>query len=217
MPYRARFYVPGLSVHVMRRGNNHQTIFRDDRDRFVFLNILRKGAREHGLLIHAFVLMTNHYHALATPANPTALPQTMKVLGERYVKYFNCKYDRIGTLWTGRYRALPIESSMYWLNCLRYIAQNPVRAKIVESPDAYRWSSYRRHACGESWDWLDEHRVLRALGSTVAERQAAYRARCSMAMNDQELAQQRYIGPEIESRIVSACDWYESEAEEEPA
>jgi putative transposase len=123
-----RFFVPGGSVHVIRRGNNRGAIYRDDIDRLVFLKILREAAEEHGTAVHGFVLMTTHYHALATPDDAKALPRTMKAIGDRYVRYFNRKYDRIGSLWAGRYRAIPVDTELYWLTCLRYIEQNPVRA-----------------------------------------------------------------------------------------
>jgi len=208
MTYRPRFYVPGLSVHITRRGNNRTAIYCDDCDRLVFLDALRQGSRKHGMWIHSLVLMTNHYHLLATPTNPDAMPLTMRTVGQRYVRYFNRKYGRIGTLWAGRYQPLPIESAVYWRNCLRYIAQNPVRAKMVTSPDAYEWSSYRKHANGKDWEWLDDHPVFQTLGSTTVDRQMAYRALCATALGDLELAQQRYVGADTESRIVAASDWY---------
>jgi hypothetical protein len=113
------------------------------------------------------------------------------------VKYFNRKYDRIGTLWAGRYSAIPVESSTYWLSCLRYVEQNPVRARMVESPEDYLWSSYRAHVFGDSYHWLADHEVLLGLGTTAATRRAAYKALCTTPVADQELFQQRYQGSEL--------------------
>ena len=190
MRYSTRFYVPGLSVHIIRRGINRETIFRDDRDHLVFLKILRDAATRFGLAVHGFVLMATHYHALATPGDCVALPHAMKEVGERYVRYFNRKYERIGTVWTGRYRAIPVDSAMYWLTCLRYIEQNPVRSNIVGSPEQYTWSSYRANALGESIDWLVEHPVMRELGNTADERQSGYRSLCHTSLTDKELVDQ---------------------------
>jgi len=190
MRYNARFFVPGLSVHIIRRGINRETIFRDDRDYLVFLRILSDAAAKFGLAVHGFVLMTTHYHALATPGDDVALPHAMKEVGERYVRYFNSKYERIGTAWTGRYRAIPVDSAMYWLTCLRYIEQNPVRSKMVRSPEEYAWSSYRANALGESIDWLVEHPVMRELGDTADERRSAYRLLCRTSLTNGELVDQ---------------------------
>jgi len=112
----------------------------------------------------------------------------MKQVGEEYVRYFNRKYDRIGTLWTGRYRGIDIGDEKYWLTCLRYVEQNAWRAGMVSSPDAYPWSSYRVHAFGESSDWLELHHVYLALGRTPEDRQRAYRAICGIPLADDELA-----------------------------
>ena len=187
----ARVYVPGLSAHVIRRGINRCAIFCDDEDRRTFLAIASQSARDGGTVFHAYVLMTTHYHGLVTPTHRGALPDTMKMIGERYVEYFNRKYGRIGTLWTGRYMALIIDSERYLFNCVRYIEQNPVRARMVASAGDYCWSSYRFHAFGERSDWLTEHAAYRALGVTSHERQTAYRAACEIPLTDDELAMQR--------------------------
>jgi len=195
MPYPARFYVPGLSVHIIRRGHNRQELFRDDTDRRTFLQIMRNATKEHGTAVHGFVLMDTHYHSLATPGHADALPRTMKSIGEQYSIYFNRKYDRIGTAWSGRYRAIPVESAQYWLACLRYIEQNPVRAGMVGTPQAYRWSSYRAHALGEQMPWLADHAVLNDLAPTGAERYAVYRSLCEKPLLDDELAELRHRPP----------------------
>ncbi len=191
----ARIFVPGVSVHVIRRGINRCSIFHDDADREVFLATLRDVVAETGAAFHALTLMDTHYHALATPPNAVALSSTMKTVGERYVAYFNDKYARVGTLWTGRYRAIPVRTERYWFTCLRYIAQNPVRADMARAPGEYRWSSYRLHAFGQRdsmFGWLTEHALYRSLGATPVERQAAYRAICGVPLTDEELEFQRH-------------------------
>jgi putative transposase len=191
MGRRPRVYVPGQSVHLIRRGINRSAIFLDDMDRCVFLSMMKDASLEHGTAIHAFVLMDTHYHALTTPLGPEGIADTAQSLHERYAVYFNAKYGRIGTLWTNRPTAKPIDTERYWLTCLRYIEQNPVRGKIVREPGEYRWSSYRAHAFGEEIDWLVEHELYRALGRTSEERQIAYRAICDVQLTDEELALQR--------------------------
>jgi len=197
MPYPSRFFVPGLSVHVIRRGHNRQEVFRDESDHLTFLHIMQNAAKEHGTAVHGFVLMDTHYHSLATPSHSDALPRFMQAIGQEYSLYFNRKYDRIGTAWSGRYRSIPVESAQYWLACLRYIEQNPVRAGMVQAPQDYRWSSYRAHALGEEMLWLADHAVFNALALTEAERRAAYRRLCEKALRDDELIELRRRRPRL--------------------
>jgi len=187
-----RVFIPGVSVHVIQRGNNGIAVFHDDADRCTFLDLVRIATASSGVEMHGFVLMSTHWHGLVTPATASALPGAMKTIGERYVRYFNRKYGRFGTLWAGRYRSPPIMDEMYWLTCLRYIEQNPVRARMVSTIEAFRWSSYRAHAFGEGPGWLAPHPIYLALGHTDLERQAAYRAICAANLTDCELAQQRH-------------------------
>jgi putative transposase len=192
MGHPIRLFVPGVSLHIIRRGNNRTTIFNEEGDYLVFLRTLQDTAAENGVLVHAFVLMTNHYHIMVTPQRERVVPLMMKTLGEEYVLYFNNKTDRIGTLWTGRYRGLAIGDEQYALSCLRYIEQNPVRAGMVKTAEAYSWSSYRYHAYGVGHDWLAPHPAYLALGETPAARRRAYRAICEVPMSDDELTVQRH-------------------------
>ena len=176
MPRRARVTLPGVAHHVIQRGNNRQPCFYNDRDRRLFLDWLEKYAAESDCLIHAYVLMTNHFHLLATPAARQSLALLMKHLGQRYVQYVNRTYDRTGSLWEGRFRSCLVQSDVYALHCYRYIELNPVRAAMVAHPAEYRWSSYRVNAQGESSTVLSPHPVYLALGCRGQARRAAYRA-----------------------------------------
>jgi putative transposase len=171
-----RFFVRGLSVHVIQKGNNGTAVFGDHTDYETFLTLLRAAAHEHDVAIHAYVLMTNHFHLIVTPQQCVSLPGMMRTLDGEYVRFFNDKYARTGTLWNGRYRALLLDTESYWLTCLRYIEQNPVRAGMVTSPDEHCWSSYAAHALGRWPAWLSPHPVYLALGKTGDDRQRVYRA-----------------------------------------
>ena len=171
-----RYVLPGVPQHVIQRGNNRQPIFAADGDYRAYLDWLKTAADQHGLLIHAYVLMTNHVHLLATPEQEDSIGKTLQSLGRRYVQYFNYTYGRTGTLWEGRYRATVVQAEDYLLTCSRYIELNPVRAGMVSSPAHYRYSSYRDNAQGRKDPLLTEHEVYRRLGRTVADRAAAYRA-----------------------------------------
>ncbi|MDE2229159.1 MAG: transposase [Alphaproteobacteria bacterium] len=171
-----RYFLPGQPLHVIQRGNNRDAIFFCDADYVRYRDWLAEAAGEYGCTIHAYALMTNHVHLLATPTRTDSLPRTMQSLGRRYVRHVNAAYRRTGTLWEGRYRAAPIDSDAYFLACCRYIELNPVRAGMVARPRDYPWSSWRAHALGADDALAREHPLYRALGRTAAERQQAYGA-----------------------------------------
>ena len=176
MPRQLRQFFPGVSVHLIHRGNNRHPIFADDSDRARFLTLVRRSFEQQQVAIHGYVLMTNHFHLKVTPAHCLSLPSAMKQLGDKYVAYFNRKHGRVGHLYCGRPREILIHDASYSLACLRYIEQNPVRAGMVTRPEDYAWSSYRVNALGEPCSWLTPHPCYLALGRTPSERQAAYRA-----------------------------------------
>ncbi|MEZ5830662.1 MAG: transposase [Dongiaceae bacterium] len=176
MPRLGRYFLPDQPQHVIQRGNDRQAVFFSDEDREAYLGWLLAAARKHGCAIHAYVLMTNHVHLLATPALGRSLPGMMQSLGRRYVRYLNDAHGRTGTLWEGRYRAAPIDSERYLLACSRYIELNPVRARMVRHPRAYRWSSYRANALGGADPLVTPHALYLGLGRSAAERRESYRA-----------------------------------------
>ena len=191
MARRKRYFLKNQAVHVIQRGNNRQAIFFAPEDYGQYLEWLGEAAREYGLAIHAYVLMTNHVHLLAAPAGEESLPRTMQSLGRRYVRYVNRCYGRTGTLWEGRYRAAPVDSDAYFFDCCRYIELNPVRARMVGRAGDWRWSSYRAHARGAADAILTEHRLYRALGGSAAERQSEYRLRFRNASDEDFVSQLR--------------------------
>jgi putative transposase len=170
-----RIAAAGYPHHVIQRGNDRQTVFREDADYARYLGWLREVAAAHGIAVHAYVLMPNHVHLLVTPPTDAALSRAMQSLGRRYVRWFNDKYGRTGTLWEGRFRSAPIDADRYLLACSRYIELNPVRAGIAGAPEQYRWSSYAHHAGVLVDPLVTDHPLVWALGNTPFERQLAYR------------------------------------------
>ena len=169
-----RLTVAGHPHHVIQRGNDRQPIVRDDADRERLLALWAEHARSFKVAIHAYVLMDNHFHLLVTPETDDGLPKMMQAVGRAYVRYFNLRHHRSGTLWEGRYRSNLIETERYLLACMVYIDLNPVRAGMVEQPQDYRWSSHR-HCIGQVSDKLVTlHALYWALGNTPFAREAAY-------------------------------------------
>ncbi|MCR9106238.1 MAG: transposase [Gammaproteobacteria bacterium] len=174
MPRKPRFFVPGIAAHIVQRGNNRQPTFFEEQDYRVYLSLLRAAAKRYRCLIHAYTLMTNHVHILATPIEQTSVSQLMQHLGRHYVPHINRKYGRTGTLWEGRFKASTVESSSYVLACYRYIELNPVRARIVDRPADYPWSSFKRNACLAPDRTIVEHPEYSRLGSSRAKRASNY-------------------------------------------
>lgn len=146
----ARYVIPGQPQHIIQRGNSRQVIFTKDADFQFFRDAVVDAAGTYGLVIHAYVWMTNHVHILATPQHNNSIGKVLQSVGRRYLQYFSFTYCRTGTLWEGRYRATVIGSEPYLLTLMRNIELNPVRAGMVEQPGDYQWSSYRCNAHGES-------------------------------------------------------------------
>ena len=190
-----RQVVAGYPYHVIQRGHNRQQVFIDDLDRREYLGWLKDAAEVHGLAIHAYVLMDNHVHLLCTPSQGDSLARTIQAVGRRYVRRFNRRHGRSGTLWEGRFRSSLVEADRYLLACQRYIESNPVRAGMVEGVADWPWSSHRHHI-GLSVDPLvRSHPTIFALGNTPFERESAYRKLFdeSVLQSDQDWLRRRLI------------------------
>ena len=186
-----RFDMPEVAQHIVQRGNDRLPCFASELDYFRYLQDLRDVAQENGCAIHAYVLMTNHVHLLATPGKAGAISSMMQALGRRHVGYFNRHYRRTGTLWEGRFKSCLVDSEDYVLRCYRYIELNPLRARMVDSPSAYRWSSYGFNAEGRSDPIIKPHETFSSLGKCDAERRLLYAEFVSEALDETELAQIR--------------------------
>ena len=171
-----RLVVPGQPLHVIQRGNNRSVTFQSVEDYHRYKRELCVASERAGCAIHAYVLMSNHVHLLVTPNSRDALGSMMQAVGRRYVRYFNDRYERTGTLWEGRFRSALIDSNLYFLTCSRYIELNPVRARITKRPDEYRWSSFRHNAMGAVDPLVTPHPLYIDLASAAHERRASYRA-----------------------------------------
>jgi putative transposase len=169
-----RLVLPHQPHHVVQRGNDRRLIFREAEDYQRFLGWLKESARFYRVAIHAYVLMPNHLHLLATPIDDEGLAKTMQKVGRFYVPWFNNKYERYGGLFQGRFRTSLVDSERYFLTCSRYIELNPVRAQLALAPLDYPWSSFAHHAGVRPDPLVTEHSLYWALGNTPFQREAAY-------------------------------------------
>ncbi len=184
-----RLILPGQAHHVILRGNNRQALFYGDPDRQQMLAVLGEVAAQHGVAVHAYVLMDNHVHLLLTPSTAEALSRMMQALGRRYVGWFNARHQRSGTLWEGRFRAGLIEGDRHLLACMRYIESNPVRAGLCGEPAQWPWSSAAHHLGLSRQVLITEHEQYWSMGNTPFEREHAYRDFMGQGVSPLEQAQ----------------------------
>lgn len=154
-----RIEYAGALYHVTSRGDGQKDIYRDDKDRRDFLAILGQVCERHNWVVHAYCLMSNHYHLLIeTPEGK--LSQGMRQLNGIYTQQFNRNHQRVGHVYQGRYKAILVQKDSYLLELSRYIVLNPVRAQMVRSAKDWPWSSYRATSGlspayeWQSVDWL---------------------------------------------------------------
>ncbi|MDQ6880804.1 MAG: transposase [Pseudomonadota bacterium] len=169
-----RLTVPGYPHHLIQRGNNRQPIFAAHDDYELLLSLLAQNARKFDVALHGYVLMTNHFHLLATPSTVDGIPLLMQAVGRSYVRSFNQQQGRSGTLWEGRYRSTLIEADRYFLACMAYIDLNPVRAGLVAAPRDYPWSSHAHYVGLRGDPMITSHAVYWELGNTPFAREIAY-------------------------------------------
>jgi putative transposase len=169
-----RIHIPHAFYHVISRGNAKQTIFVGEADYERFLERLDATSSRFGVACRAYCLMPNHFHLLLQPdAHPVS--RMMQQLNSAYCQSFNRHHERVGHVLQGRFKALLIDGDEYFLQLLRYIMLNPVKAGLVNDPGAWRWSSYRATAgLSEPPSFLAPEEVWRMFATTVCEAQRRF-------------------------------------------
>src|ERR671911_238942 len=154
MARRPRFLAPAVLYHVIVRGNHGQKTFVKPSDYEAYLERLGRYRKGLGVTVYAYCLMSNHVHLLVeTGSEP--LSKFMQGLQQSYTQYFNRKHHKVGHLFQGRYKAIVCERDQYLLSLIRYIHQNPVRAKLVRRIDEYRYSGHGAYAEGRVSEVLE--------------------------------------------------------------
>ncbi len=187
MPRKPRFFLPDILAHIVQRGHSREPAFFEDNDYHAYLGWLAEAATRYECAVHAYVLMTNYIHILATPKDKHGISLMIQYIGRRYVPYINASYGTSGTIWEGRYKASLIHDEQYLLTCMRYIELNPIRADMTKSPGHYRWSSYRSNAQGKEDKLLTAHPLHLSLGKTNASRLEGYKALFKSHIDEEDL------------------------------
>jgi len=188
-----RIQYPGAVYHVMCRGNERREIFRGDDDRRAFLDFLVNSLGTYSVILHAYVLMTDHFHLLVeTPLGNLA--EFMRHFNITYTGYFNRQHKRVGHLYQGRYKSVLVEKENYLSMVSRYIHLNPVRIKSLESNSGreklailsrYPWSSLSGYFDGERrQSMVDYSLVLADFGGENEKGRKGYQRQILLDLTD---------------------------------
>lgn len=195
-PLRIEF--SGALYHVTSRGDGQEDIYLDDNDRRNYLAVLKEVCKRFNWVVHAYCLMTNHYHVLVETPDGN-LAKGMRHLNGVYTQKFNRNHKRAGHVFQGRYKAILVQKDAYLLELSRYIVLNPVRARMVRAAKDWPWSSYRATAGFTKVDeWLTVDWVLRLFSRKKAEAIKQYRLFVSEGRNQHgpwdKIQNQIYLG-----------------------
>jgi putative transposase len=168
-------YQRGNSYHVVRRGNNQQTVFFEPTDYIRYLDYLEDALLRYGVFCHAYVLMPNHVHLLLSPSTNEGISRMMELVGNRYVENLDQRRDRSDSLWEDDHCSAAILDDNYLWAVHRYIELNPVRAGMVSYPEGHYWSSYAHNALDVENPVVSPHNLYLDLGGSAAARCHTYR------------------------------------------
>ena len=200
MARKPRVHYPAALYHVIMRGNSRQDIFFDAEDRYRFYLLLQEGVEKYGHRIHAFCLMSNHIH-IAIQVGEVSLSRIMQNLTFRYTRWINWRQKRSGHLFQGRFKAVLVDADSYLLELTRYIHLNPVRAGIVQSPEAYPWSGHRAYLGSEIIPWLTTDCVLSQFAGKSERARRGYREFVDRG-KDEGHRKEYHSGSANESRVL---------------
>jgi REP element-mobilizing transposase RayT len=175
MARKPRLHLSGGLYHVMLRGNVGQDIFFDAEDRHHLYLLIQRGVQRYGHRVHGFCCMSNHIHLVIQVADDP-LSGIMHNLSFRYTRWINKKQARTGHVFQGRYKAILVDADRYFLELVRYIHLNPVRAGLVENPADYAWSGHRAYLGKETLPWLETDWVLSQFGKRLKTCRKRYEA-----------------------------------------
>ncbi len=184
MPRRARLKIPGVTVHLIQRAMAGEACFFQDADYRFYIESLSELAARFNCAVHAYALLENEVHILATPKDADGVSWLMKHLSQRYVQYVNQTHQRSGSLWEGRFRSSLLAGSDYVLSAYRFIETAPVRAGMCSHARQYAWSSYRCNAEGKPNPVISPHKLYQKLAGDAGARNLAYRALCKTPLSD---------------------------------
>jgi REP element-mobilizing transposase RayT len=169
-----RIEYEGALYHITARGNERKKIFFSETDHEKFLHYVAEAKKKYGIKLHCYVLMSNHYH-LVVETPKANLSKTMQYINGSYTTYVNIKRRRSGHLFQGRYKAIIVDRDNYLLELSRYVHLNPVRAKIVQKPEEYLYSSYRAYISKKENCMVNESQILEMISGEKDQAKQGYK------------------------------------------
>lgn len=174
--------------HVLQRGAHGQAVCRDTEDFEAFLSALYSAAEANHVAVHGYVVLADHFHLLVTPTSAEGLPGLMQALGRSYVRYFNSKYERRGTLWEGRFKSAVLQPR-YLLPVLTYFDTHALRNGEGAAPANYAWSTHAHYSGARVDKRIATHPAYWGLGNTPFAREAQYQAAVQEGLNSVQLGE----------------------------
>ncbi len=151
---RTRVLIKDACYHIYARGNQKQIIFIAKNDFEFYLQQLKRYTREYSFHLYGYCLMPNHIHLIGKSVDPENLSKFMQSLQRSYTAFYNNKYDKVGHLWQGKFKAKLIIEDQYALSCISYVESNPIRAKLVNNPKDYTYCSYSERNFSNNYELL---------------------------------------------------------------
>lgn len=195
MARKVRIFVKDSSQHVILKSLDKLAIFQDESDYMAFADILRESSSNSALAVHAYVLMPHFFEFLATPSNEDALSKFMQSLGRKYVGYFNKKYNRVGTIFEGRYKSSLVEDERYLFDVMRYIEKL--------APKGHPFSSIHKNLYGKKDEIVSYHDLYKKLGFTDEQRVEKYG---ELFNSDADNAKESFIKRCLEKQSVTGSE-----------
>ena len=205
MARKPRIEFEGAFYHVITRGNQRQKVFKDKDDFLKYLEILSNYKIRYKYFLYAFVLMNNHVHLLIE-TQEIPLSKILQGINQSYTTYFNRKYKTVGHLFQGRYKAILCDRDEYLLSLVKYIHLNPVRARIVKTPDEYQWSSHHSYIQRtDKINMIDTDQVLRMFSEDKQRARKLY----SAYMSESPIVKKEDLYNTIGQRILGSEEFLE--------
>ncbi len=189
----ARISRPGFVHHIINRGNNKQVVFLIDEDYREYLNTIERYKKKFKFKLYAFCLMPNHIHLLMRISESGSISKIMQSITVAHTRRFNDKYQRCGHVWQGRFLSPIVSDDEYFLNAMRYIEQNPVRAEMVKVIEDYRWSSHLLNIREKESVLIDraDNEIFQSFGDSDEKRIRKYKEVLSENLNEKDLKEIR--------------------------
>jgi putative transposase len=156
----SRITVPGLPHHVTQRGNRQQVLFTEAEDYALYRDLIAERCRANGVICWAYCLMPTHVHLILTPKTEDGLSRAVGEAHRRFTAYVNARARVTGHLFQARFASVAMDES-HCLNAVRYLAFNPVKARLVPYPELWEWCSVKAHLAGEDDDFVRVNPILR--------------------------------------------------------